>query len=256
MYSYRGEDLKRAVEEKRRAEAWPEAALFVAEAYANWRVGIDSQVDKYTLPSSDKLLPDLPPQMAAYTRTLVVDLDETLIHSDWNRRTGWKVYKRPGAEEFIKQMAQYYEIVVYTHQLYTYADPIIERLDPERYVSFRLYKDSTLWKDGHHYRDLGKLNRDPAKVLFLTADPSASTSAENTLPIRGYRATKEQGGDTQLLDYMPFLEAIVRNQVQDVRAVVKSYQGTNIPDEFRARMQAMQSNLRSRGAAPKATGRW
>ena len=35
VYSYRGEDLKRAVEEKRRAEAWPEAALFVAEAYAN-----------------------------------------------------------------------------------------------------------------------------------------------------------------------------------------------------------------------------
>ncbi len=34
-------------------------------------------------------------------------------------------------------MAQYYELVVYTSQLPTYADPILDRLDPQRMIQFR-----------------------------------------------------------------------------------------------------------------------
>ena len=46
-----------------------------------------------------------------HVRTLVLDLDDTLIHSDWTRGRGWKTFKRPGAEDFIRNMAQYYELV-------------------------------------------------------------------------------------------------------------------------------------------------
>ena len=62
--------------------------------------------------------------------------------------------------------------------------------------------------------------------------------AAGLAPIRGYRATKEQGGDTQLLDYMPSLEAIVRNQVQDVRGVVESYQSQISQVELAAELAA------------------
>ena len=41
----------------------------------------------------------------------MLDLDDTLIHSDWTRGRGWKTFKRPGAEDFIRTMAQYYELV-------------------------------------------------------------------------------------------------------------------------------------------------
>lgn len=108
-----------------------------------------------------------------HVRTLVVDLDDLLIHSDWTRGRGWRTFKRPGAEDFLKQMAQLYEIVVYTHALPTYADPILDRLDPSRYIVYRLYRDSTLYQQGHHVRDLSKLNRDMEKVLFLTSDTKA-----------------------------------------------------------------------------------
>jgi import inner membrane translocase subunit TIM50 len=47
-------------------------------------------------------------------------------------------------------MAQYYELVVYTDQLPTYADPILDRLDPQRYVQYRLYRDSTQYINGKH----------------------------------------------------------------------------------------------------------
>ena len=62
--------------------------------------------------------------------------------------------------------------------------------------------------------------------------------AAELAPIRGYRAPKEQGGDTQLLDYRPFREAIVRNQVQDVRAVVESCQSQISQVELAAELAA------------------
>ena len=50
----------------------------------------------------------------------------------------------------VVQMAQYYELVVYTDQLPTYADPILDRLDPQRFIQYRLYRDSTQYVNGKH----------------------------------------------------------------------------------------------------------
>ncbi len=54
-----------------------------------------------------------------------------------------------------------------------YADPILDRLDPNRYIAYRLYRDSTQYTGSRHCRDLTKLNRDPARVLFVSADADA-----------------------------------------------------------------------------------
>ena len=44
---------------------------------------------------------------------------------------------------------------------------------------------------------------------------------------------KLEADDTKLLDLLPFLEAVVRTAVPDVRAVVRSYEGQDIPTAFR-----------------------
>jgi import inner membrane translocase subunit TIM50 len=31
-------------------------------------------------------------------KTLVLDLDDVLIHKEWTRHSGWKIYKRPGVQ--------------------------------------------------------------------------------------------------------------------------------------------------------------
>ena len=49
------------------------------------------------------------------------------------------------------------QVVVYTDQLPTFGDPILERLDPQRYISFRLYRDATRYTGGAHCRDLSKV---------------------------------------------------------------------------------------------------
>ena len=33
----------------------------------------------------------------------MLDLNDTLIHSDWTRGRGWRTFKRPGAEDFLRQ---------------------------------------------------------------------------------------------------------------------------------------------------------
>ena len=60
-------------------------------------------------------------------------------------------------------------------QLQTYAEPIMQRLDPVGYIPYRLYRSDTQYVDGKHVRDLSKLNRDLGKVLLITANPDAAS---------------------------------------------------------------------------------
>lgn len=46
--------------------------------------------------------------------TLVLDLDETLIHYECDDRDGDYYLIRPGALKFLKELALYYEIVIFT----------------------------------------------------------------------------------------------------------------------------------------------
>ena len=56
--------------------------------------------------------------------------------------------------------------------------------------------------------------------------------------------------DTAVLDLLPFLEAIVRNGVPDVRDVVRSYDGQHIATAFRERMQKVQEQQSKRQKGP------
>jgi len=225
-----------------------------ARQYIELRVKADEVYRSYADPSCERLLPDLPPEHD-YVKTLVLDLDDVLVKSDWNRQRGWKTFKRPGVEGFLRQMAQYYEVVVYTGQLSSYTEPIMERLDPQRYVSYRLCRDATRYTNGEHVRDLAALNRDPAKVIYLSANPkSYQLQPENALPIKGWGDLDPK--DTTLLDLMPFLESIVRYRMQDTRTVIASYKqemeetGKEVPEIYRNRMQ----NFQKRAAEAKGTG--
>lgn len=52
--------------------------------YAGQRQQLEGEMKKYADPPSDRLLPDLPPN-ARHIKTLVLDLDDVLVHSDWTR---------------------------------------------------------------------------------------------------------------------------------------------------------------------------
>ena len=61
--------------------------------------------------------------------TLVLDLDETLVHFD-NRKMVYKV--RPYCIRFLTDMAKFYEVVIFTAAHQSYANFILDKLDPEK----------------------------------------------------------------------------------------------------------------------------
>nr|GMC53695.1 mitochondrial import inner membrane translocase subunit TIM50-like [Ipomoea batatas] len=216
-------------------------------AAANYTVGDDAPAfDDYTEPLSDKLLPDLHP-MEQHVITLVLDLNETLVYSDWKRDRGWRTFKRPGVDAFLEHLAQFYEIVVYSDQQSMYVDPVIERLDPKHCIRYRLSRGATKYLNGKHYRDLSMLNRDPSKVIYISGHAlESSLQPENCLEIKPWTGETE---DTALLDLIPFLECLQgdglsadvgKHRPADIRAVLSSYEGRDVAKEFIERSKEHQ----------------
>ncbi|KAK9084632.1 hypothetical protein Sjap_025043 [Stephania japonica] len=213
------------------------------EFYLDLRRSIEEQVKDFTEPSSEKLLPDLPPQ-ERHVYTLVLDLNETLIYSDWKRERGWRTFKRPGVDAFLEHLAQFYEIVVYSDQSSMYVDPVIERLDRKGCIRYRLSRSATRYQNGKHYRDLSKLNRDPRRVLYVSGNAlESSLQPENCVPIKPW---KLEANDNALIDLIPFLEYVARHRPADIRPVLASYQGRetrDIASEFIERSKEHQRRM-------------
>ncbi|KAM0879352.1 hypothetical protein ACQ4PT_034294 [Festuca glaucescens] len=233
--------------EKYKATAYFEAMkvpVAAIDLYLDVRSQIEDQIKGFVEPSSEKLLPDLPPN-EQHVFTVVLDLNDTLVHSDWKRERGWKTFKRPGVDAFLEHIAKYYEVVVFSDQLSMYVDPIMERLDPKFCVRHRLSRVATKYENGKHYRDLSKLNRNPAQVIYISGHALESClQPENCLPIKPWKLETD---DTQLIDLIPFLDYLAMSRVTDIRPVLASFQGRDIPTEFLERSRRLQEQKQQQG---------
>ncbi|CAI9773384.1 unnamed protein product [Fraxinus pennsylvanica] len=212
----------------------------LVDLYIDLRRLTEEQVQGFVEPTSDKLLPDLHP-LEQHVFTLVLDLNETLIYSDWKRDRGWRTFKRPGVDAFLEHLAQLYEIVVYSDHLNMYVDPVVDMLDPKHCIRYKLSRGATRYVDGKHYRDLSKLNRDPAKVIYISGHAlESSLQPENSVQIKPWQGEAE---DTALLDLIPFLEYVAKHRPADIRTVLASYQGRDIAKEFIERSKEYQKRM-------------
>ncbi|CAG8494752.1 9904_t:CDS:10 [Acaulospora colombiana] len=187
----------------------------------------------FTEPSSDKLLPDKDslPNYSPYT--LVINLDQTLIYSTWDREHGWRTAKRPGVDFFLFVLSNLFEVVIFTSQPSYVADQILAKLDPLAMVPLRLYRESTRYVDGKIVKDISKLNRDLSKVIIMDSNPDAySLQPENAIAIPPW---KGDPNDTFLIDIIPFLEhftLLAPYEIKDVRPILKQFQGTDVPKAY------------------------
>ncbi|GJP84945.1 hypothetical protein CLOP_g14990, partial [Closterium sp. NIES-67] len=92
-------------------------------------------------------------------------------------------------------------------------------------------------------QDLSKLNRDPNKVIYISSLPQSVLQKENLVSLSAW---KDTGADTALLDLLPFLECVARQRPADIRVVLQSYEGQDIPTAFKERSKLMQKQLQER----------
>ncbi|GAA6011270.1 hypothetical protein JCM11491_006779 [Sporobolomyces phaffii] len=189
-------------------------------------VGIPIGEDGLPHPLLDELSPDLKGR-----KCLVLDLDETLVHSSFkmvhqadyvvpveieNQFHNVYVIKRPGVDGFLKAMGEIYEVVVFTASLSKYADPVLDQLDIHRVVKHRLFRESCYNNKGNYVKDLSQLGRPIDECIIIDNSPASYVfHVNNAVPISSWFNDPH---DTELTDLVPFLTDL--STVDDVRSVL------------------------------------
>ncbi|PPQ99724.1 hypothetical protein CVT24_009707 [Panaeolus cyanescens] len=176
------------------------------------------------------LLPPIAPEHVG-RKCLVLDLDETLVHSSFKAvqqadfivpveiEYHWHhfhVLKRPGVDDFLKQMGDLYEVVIFTASLSKYADPVLDKLDIHRVVAHRLFRESCFNHKGNYVKDLSQLGRPIADTIILDNSPASYIfHPNNAVPVSSWFNDPH---DAELTDLIPFLADLTT--VPDVRGIL------------------------------------
>ena len=180
--------------------------------------------------NNQKNLPEiyLPPNITG-KKTLVLDLDETLVHSQFgpfdipsdvvinieieNEIHDIHVLVRPGVKEFLEKISKKFEIVIFTASISKYAGPLLDILDKNKLCSYRLFREHCTLINTSFVKDLKRLGRDLKDVVIVDNSPMAYLlNNDNGLPILTWFDDKT---DTELYKILPILEFL--SLVPDVR---------------------------------------
>jgi len=174
---------------------------------------IDIDYDEVAVLRSARPRPLLPPPPVTHKgrKCLVLDLDETLVHSSFKVRgrpgdgCSWcesptahgicwlhqpipdpdfiipveiegvyhhvYVAKRPGCDMFLERMGKLYEIVVFTASLAKYANPLLDQLDVSKVITTRLFREACVLYQGKYVKDLALMGRDLRHTIIVDNSP-------------------------------------------------------------------------------------
>ncbi|RDW70636.1 putative general stress response phosphoprotein phosphatase Psr1/2 [Aspergillus mulundensis] len=166
-------------------------------------------------------------------KCLVLDLDETLVHSSFKvlERADFTipveiegqyhniyVIKRPGVDQFMKRVGELYEVVVFTASVSKYGDPLLDQLDIHGVVHHRLFRDSCYNHQGNYVKDLSQVGRDLRDTIIIDNSPTSYIfHPQHAIPISSWFSDAH---DNELLDLIPVLEDLAGTQVKDVSLVL------------------------------------
>ncbi|KAJ8764052.1 hypothetical protein K2173_004943 [Erythroxylum novogranatense] len=139
------------------------------------------------------------------------------------------VFERPGLDEFLKQLGDFADLVLFTAGLEGYARPLVDRIDTEKRFCLRLYRPSTTSTEyREHVKDLTCVSKDPRRIVIVDNNPfSFLLQPVNGIPCVPFSAG--QPHDTQLLDVLlPLLKHL--SEQKDVRPVL--YDRFHMPEWF------------------------
>lgn len=170
--------------------------------------------------------------------------------STWDRQNGWRHAKRPGVDKFLAEMAQYYEIVLYSPSQDGYADEVVTKLDHRGCIMHRLYRTDCWYQKGIYMKDLGSLNRNLNKVILLDDEESAAALfPDHLIKVKPYDDPKNRS-DRTLERITPFLIEIARESYDDIPTLLRQFKGFDadgIADELERRVDNIKAS-RMRGA--------
>ena len=195
-----------------------------------------------TNPYYHKLLPD---QMEN-RKTLVINLNKTLICYEYKLGKGFQILKRPGLNKFLQDMSNYYEIVIFGTEDSGFVEDVCSKLDAyDITIKYKLGNEATRLIKGKYVKDLRLLNRNLKNVICIDYDPeNVKFTPFNTVIIPEYAGNVK---DKELLPLVPFLMEMAKPNVKDVRNELEKY------GNFRPHMKFYKANSKYHRMLPKET---
>jgi Dullard-like phosphatase family protein len=164
----------------------------------------------------------LPRQLSnvAGKKCLVLDVDETLVHSSYQPVHDYDLHLplrvngsicnvyvayRPGLKSFLQAVAPMFEIVIFTASVSVYCDPLMNHLDPKNILGpGRLFREHCSVVNGSYVKDLSLLGRQLDQICIIDNSPVAYLfQPRNAIPILSWF---DDPSDTELLKLLPMLE--------------------------------------------------
>jgi Dullard-like phosphatase family protein len=170
-----------------------------------------------------------PPPAISNKKTLVLDLDGTLIysasfppHRDVSSfvigTPEFHVFKRPGLDDFLTFVRTAFDVFVFTHGEEQYARPIIDHIMPWLDEEHRLYREACDRK-GDPRKDLKILARSKQELILIDDSITAfQINPKNTIIVSSWAGTPK---DRVLIDWLPGLLTQC-NEADDVRPLIKA----------------------------------
>ena len=176
-------------------------------------------------------------------KILLLDLDETLIHADFNNEyvnnktnkydkiisfedeneiISVGIFIRNGLNIFLKELSKDFIIGIFTASYKNYADAIINYIDPNKnYIKFRLYRDNCIQINNISIKDLRILKGIDLKNVILVDNSmySFANQLNNGILINSFYCDKN---DVDLFSVMNYLKCYVNN-ADDIREVNKEF---------------------------------
>jgi len=211
----------------------------------NW-IKLKANIDIY-FDSSLRIAPKVDASMRKQL-TLVLDLDETLIHSSKVKPVEGKfealeilksdgtkhlvyIRRRPHLEQFLEKVSKEFKVVIFTASRMEYADAIIDLIDTKDVITYRLYRDSCSRGCNGWVKDLSKIEPNLNRVILLDNCRAASTlQPENHLLIKSWFYDET---DDHLLHYTNFLLDCAKKwrtnmlKIRDLRRCLKEFVTAN-----------------------------
>ena len=162
--------------------------------------------------------PFLPPIESKYKYSLVLDMDETLIHFFFTHINGI-FFVRPYCLDFLHELNDLYEIITFTAGTKDYADTILNQLDINGdIIKYRLYRQHTSILGCNVFKDLSKIGRDLSKTIIIdNLRENYQMQPNNGIFIKTWISDVN---DVQFRDLKRILKDIVELNVSDVRFVI------------------------------------
>lgn len=170
--------------------------------------GFNSSPFKRTLDCLRSVMAKLDAELVVLPRndevyTLVLDLDETLIHMVESAQQQ-QVVVRPHVHEFLEAMSKCYEIVIFTASVQSYADQIINLIDVNKRISYRLYRHHTYMEEDTILKDLNILGRPLSRTVIVDNNPyNFALQPENGIRIQTWTGCQQ---DKALKELIPYLQ--------------------------------------------------